>query len=162
MIEQMRADDSQRREALRFGSSSSAPSNQQDEGYMAYMQRQIQQRTEKLNIMGDSMDRLEQTSSGWAEDVNKFVSSQKKKAVMGSKYLFGISGLHVVVDSDRRQSLEASLGSKYSGWIKSTCSHTTVSRRWGVVDEKLLKGECSFGQSLHNPFYLLHSYVTQC
>ena len=52
---------------------------------MAYMQRQIQQRTERLNIMGDSMDRLEETSSSWAEDVNKFVSNQKKKAVMGCK-----------------------------------------------------------------------------
>ena len=86
MIEQMRADDLQRREAARPGASSSSASNQQDEGYMTYMQRQIQQRTEKLNIMGDSMDRLEETSSGWADDVNKFVSNQKKKAAMGCKY----------------------------------------------------------------------------
>ena len=40
-------------------------------------------RTDRLNIMGDSMDRLEESSAGWAEDVSKFVSDQKKKAVMG-------------------------------------------------------------------------------
>ena len=50
------------------------------------MQRQVQERTENLGIMGDSMDKLEDNSSGWANDVNKYVGSQKKKAVMGAKY----------------------------------------------------------------------------
>lgn len=36
--------------------------------------------------MGDSMDRLEEASAGWADDVSKFVNDQKKKAVMGGKY----------------------------------------------------------------------------
>ena len=31
------------------------------------------------------MNRLEESSAGWAEDVSKFVSNQKKKAVMGGK-----------------------------------------------------------------------------
>lgn len=52
----------------------------QNEGYWAYMQRQIQERTEKLSVMGDSMDNLEQNSSNWLEDVNKFVGKQKRNA----------------------------------------------------------------------------------
>lgn len=88
MMEQMRSEEQQRREATRSGGpGSSATVNQQDEGYMAYMSRQLAERTEKMNILGDSMDRLEQNSTKWGDDVNKFVSNQKKKAVMGSKYL---------------------------------------------------------------------------
>ncbi|KAI9771462.1 MAG: hypothetical protein M1840_002082 [Geoglossum simile] len=62
------------------------PPGPQDEGYWAYMQRQINERTEKLNIVGDSMDRLEEHSSGFAEDVGKFVNNQKKKVLLGSKF----------------------------------------------------------------------------
>lgn len=29
------------------------------------------------------MEKLEDNSAGWADDVNKYVNSQKKKAVMG-------------------------------------------------------------------------------
>ena len=89
MMEQMRSEEQQRRGAARGAASPSAitsTGSQQDEGYWAYMQRQIQERTENLNIMGDSMDKLEESSSNWADDVGKFVSNQKKKAVMGSKY----------------------------------------------------------------------------
>src|SRR5205814_1773855 len=60
------------------------PPGSQDEGYWAYMQRQLNERTEKLNIMGDSMDKLEESSSGFAEDVGKFVNNQKKKMILGS------------------------------------------------------------------------------
>ena len=90
MIEQQRADEEARRIASRQppGSSSGAgrqsPGNQ-EEGYWAYMQRQLQERTENLNLAGDNMDKLEDNSAGWADDVNKYVSSQKKKAVMGCK-----------------------------------------------------------------------------
>ena len=92
MLEQMRSEEQQRREATRAtpGQSSAAAGSQQDEGYWAYMQRQIQERTDRLNITGDSMDKLEESSSGWADDVNKFVSNQKKKAVMGSKFVLDI------------------------------------------------------------------------
>lgn len=47
------------------------------------MQRQIQERTENLGLAGDSMDKVEENSQGWANDVNKYVKDQKKKAVMG-------------------------------------------------------------------------------
>ena len=89
MIEQMRSEEQQRRMASRSNSGpgpSSPPAGGSNEGYWAYMQRQIAERTEKLNIMGDSMDNLEETSSKWTDDVNKFVSSQKKKAVMGREF----------------------------------------------------------------------------
>lgn len=85
MIEQMRKEEQERRIADRQAATSpsaSSASGRQEEGYWAYMQRQVQERTENLNIMGDSMDRLEDTSAGYANDVNKFVGKQKKKAVM--------------------------------------------------------------------------------
>ena len=65
---------------------------QQDEGYWAYMQRQINERTEKLGIMGDSMDKLETNSAGWAEDVGKFVNRQKRNLVMGGECSCNASG----------------------------------------------------------------------
>ncbi|KAF2084580.1 hypothetical protein K490DRAFT_59546 [Saccharata proteae CBS 121410] len=103
MIAQMRADEQQMRDAKRAaqsaqaggGASSSsaaalAGQAEQDEGYWAYMQRQINERTEKLNIMGDNMDRLENNSKGWSEDVTKFVAKQKRGLVLGAmKSKFG-------------------------------------------------------------------------
>ncbi|KAI9724957.1 MAG: hypothetical protein M1812_000233 [Candelaria pacifica] len=83
MIEQTRADEQQRKLDGR-PSAAATPSANQDEGYWAYMQRQMNERTQKLGIVGDSMDKLEENSSGWAEDVSKFVSNQKRKAVMGA------------------------------------------------------------------------------
>ncbi|KAI9685453.1 MAG: hypothetical protein M1822_004584 [Bathelium mastoideum] len=103
MVLQARADEQQRRAAARGGASSSSAfaaeaagaagtaAGQQDEGYWAYMQRQINERTEKLGIMGDSMDKLETNSAGWAEDVSKFVNRQKRNLVMGAvKSKFGM------------------------------------------------------------------------
>ena len=36
--------------------------------------------------MSDSMDKLEQNSSSFADDVNKFIKNQKRKAVLGGKF----------------------------------------------------------------------------
>jgi syntaxin-binding protein 5 len=91
MIEQMRSDEQERRLASRQAPSSppvTAHPGPSDEGYWAYMQRQVQERTANLGIMGDSIDKLEDNSSSWASDVNKFVNKQKKKAVMGGKFPF--------------------------------------------------------------------------
>ena len=89
MIEQQRADEAAQRAAGRQvtadSSSSRQPPGKQDEGYWAYMQRQIQERTENLGLAGDSMDRLEDNSEGFASDVNKYVKDQKKKMVMGGE-----------------------------------------------------------------------------
>ena len=87
MVEQMRSEEQQRRAAGRSADAAGPSSGGQEEGYWAYMQRQVQERTERLNIMGDSMDRLEEQSSNWSDDVGKFVSQQKRKAVMGSMYI---------------------------------------------------------------------------
>ncbi|CAI7635727.1 unnamed protein product [Penicillium glandicola] len=84
MVEQMKLEDQERRRALKEGRA--PPPSAQDssqEGYWSYMSRQVQERTERLGIVGDSMDRLEENSSGFANDVNKYVQSQKKKAVLG-------------------------------------------------------------------------------
>ncbi|KAF2466503.1 uncharacterized protein BDR25DRAFT_345436 [Lindgomyces ingoldianus] len=91
MLAQARADDEQRRRDARLGagtaSSSVAPA---DEGWGAWATRTLNERTEKLNIVGDSMNNLEQNSAGWADDVNKFVQKQKRGLVMGAmKSKFG-------------------------------------------------------------------------
>lgn len=66
------------------GSSSRATAESQaEEGYWSYMQRQINERTEKLGIMGDSMERLEDNSASWASEASKYVSKQKKGLIMG-------------------------------------------------------------------------------
>jgi len=85
MIAQARSEEEQRRQSIRAGSSAGGPSaaQQPDEGYWAYMQRQIQERTEKLGLAGDRVDDLEQNSSQWLADVNKFVGRQKRAAATG-------------------------------------------------------------------------------
>lgn len=86
MVEQMRAEERQQRLTGRPPPSSSSTAGAQDEGYWAYMQRQVQERTEKLGVMGDSMDKLQENSSGWANDVSKYVSQQKKKVILGGTF----------------------------------------------------------------------------
>ncbi|KAL2001575.1 hypothetical protein VTN02DRAFT_1575 [Thermoascus thermophilus] len=86
MLEQMRIEEQERRQAMRGARQppNPAPARGNDEGYWAYMQRQLTERTERLGIMGDSMDRLEESSSSWANDVNKYIQTQKRKAVLGA------------------------------------------------------------------------------
>ncbi|KAL8832949.1 MAG: hypothetical protein Q9170_004630 [Blastenia crenularia] len=83
MVEQRRAENEQQRAVKRSAAASPSSPEKEEEGYWAYMQRQMQERTQNLNIMGDSMERVEENSANWADDVNKFVSKQKKKAAMG-------------------------------------------------------------------------------
>ncbi|KAJ9148628.1 Snare-dependent exocytosis protein [Pleurostoma richardsiae] len=66
------------------GSSSSNPrAGTSQEGWGEYLQRQLNERTEKLNLMGDSMDNLEDQSAGWADDVSDFISKQKRNILLG-------------------------------------------------------------------------------
>ncbi|KAI5462312.1 lethal giant larvae like, C-terminal-domain-containing protein [Mariannaea sp. PMI_226] len=53
------------------------------EGWGDYLTRQLNERTEKLNMMGDSMDNLQEQSAGWANDVNSFLNKQKRNVIMG-------------------------------------------------------------------------------
>jgi syntaxin-binding protein 5 len=48
------------------------------------MQRTVAERTQNLNLLGDSVNNLEQTSSKWADDAGKFVAKQKRNLVMGA------------------------------------------------------------------------------
>lgn len=48
------------------------------------MSRQLAERTEKLNIVGDSMDNLQENSAGWARDVSKYVAGARKKVLVGA------------------------------------------------------------------------------
>ena len=98
MLEEMRTAAEEERRARRRGDSvaSGSPSRrptgtlsireqqQSQEGYWAYMQRQVQERTERLGIAGDSMDSAAESSSGWADDVSKYVNKQKRSLVMGA------------------------------------------------------------------------------
>jgi hypothetical protein len=100
MLAQSRADDeTRRREGLRtntvnpysspYSSSSTSPPPS-NEGWGAWASRTLNERTEKLNLVGDSMQNLESNSAGWADDVSKFVGKQKRGLVMGAvKSKFG-------------------------------------------------------------------------
>jgi syntaxin-binding protein 5 len=93
MIAQAHADEEQRRrDARRPGqpSASSAAPPPSGEGWGAWASRTLNERTEKLNLVGDSMDNLSNNSKGWADDVNKYVAKQKRGMVMGAvKSKFG-------------------------------------------------------------------------
>ncbi|TWU78220.1 hypothetical protein ED733_007990 [Metarhizium rileyi] len=54
------------------------------ESWGAYLTRQVNERTEKLGLVNEGMDSLQQQSQGWADDVTKFVNQQKRNLVMGS------------------------------------------------------------------------------
>ncbi|KAL8376017.1 hypothetical protein RB595_007229 [Gaeumannomyces hyphopodioides] len=72
------------------GAAGSSRAGAGSEGWGDYLSRQINERTEKLNIMGDSMDTLQNQSQGWADDVGKYVNKQKKNILLGglkSKFL---------------------------------------------------------------------------
>lgn len=86
-LNQARQDDLARRnEALTSGSASAETraAAQSSETWSAYMSRQMSERTANLNLMGDRMDNLEANSAGWADDVSKYVSKQKKNFIMGA------------------------------------------------------------------------------
>lgn len=74
--------------AARSGQAAAGPSRvpgtQSTEGWGDYMTRQLNERTEKLNIMGDGMDRMQENSQGWANDVDKMIKKQKRGLLMGA------------------------------------------------------------------------------
>ena len=69
------------RDAARTGRA--APPDPNQEGYWAYMQRQIQERTEQLGFAESSMDRAAESSSSFSDGVSDFVKRQKRQAAMG-------------------------------------------------------------------------------
>ncbi|KAL1884171.1 hypothetical protein VTK73DRAFT_6840 [Phialemonium thermophilum] len=68
----------------RLARASPAQAGRSQEGWGEYLTRQLNERTEKLNLVADSMDDLQEQSAGWADDVSKFVSKQKRNMLLGS------------------------------------------------------------------------------
>ncbi|KAM3462461.1 hypothetical protein NHJ6243_004041 [Beauveria neobassiana] len=81
MLEAAAAEQRAARQGVAPGSSVAGTAQ---EGWGSYLSRQLAERTEKLNIMGDSMDNLQAQSQGWADDVNKFMGKQKRGLVVGA------------------------------------------------------------------------------
>lgn len=53
------------------------------------MSRQVNERAEALGLVGDGMDRLEESSGSWADEAGKFVQKQKRGLMLGGEfYLF--------------------------------------------------------------------------
>jgi syntaxin-binding protein 5 len=61
---------------------SSAAGSAAGGGVFEGMAKSMRERTEKLSFTTDSMDRLEESSASFAEDLSKYVNSQKKKALL--------------------------------------------------------------------------------
>ena len=60
-----------------------ATHNQSAETWGAYMQRQINERTEQLGLTGDSMDRTAEDSKGFSDEVSKYIAKQKRQVALG-------------------------------------------------------------------------------
>lgn len=81
------AANAEREASKRGGQASDGGAGGSGEGVFANMARNMRERTEKLSFTTDTMDRLEESSASFAEDVSKYVSQQKRKALLG-----GITG----------------------------------------------------------------------
>ncbi|KAI1189507.1 lethal giant larvae like, C-terminal-domain-containing protein [Nemania serpens] len=66
------------------GQARAGPSSPSQEGWGDYLTRQLNERTEKLNIMGDSLDNVAASSQKWSEEASKFVTNQKRKMLLGT------------------------------------------------------------------------------
>ena len=82
MLDQARADEAQARQAARSNKSAAGG----EEGYWEYMQRQLNERTQKLGVVGDSVAKLEESSASWADQASKFVAQQKRNMVLGGEF----------------------------------------------------------------------------
>ncbi len=71
------------RGAAAGGGGSNPRAGTAQEGWGEYLTRQLNERTERLNIVDDAMNRLHETSQGWSEDVNKYVKKQKRDVLLG-------------------------------------------------------------------------------
>lgn len=74
-------------EAQSGGAGPASPGYQRagsQEGWGDYLTRQLNERTEKLNLMNDSLDNAAETSQKWAEDASKWANQQRRNMVFGS------------------------------------------------------------------------------
>jgi syntaxin-binding protein 5 len=70
------------RDARASGGPSRTGTSASQEGWGDYMTRQLNERTEKLNIVGESMERVQENSAGYASDVSKYLGKQKRNMVL--------------------------------------------------------------------------------
>lgn len=84
MLAEMREAENAHRAAVRDGTSAPPRPNDEQEGYWAYMQRQVQERTKNLGSLEDHMSQLQDNSSQWANNVDEFVKKQKRQMMMGA------------------------------------------------------------------------------
>jgi hypothetical protein len=70
--------------SARGGGAAGSSTGGSQEGWGDYLTRQLNERTEKLNIMGDNMNDLSSQSQGWADDVGKYINKQKRNLVLGA------------------------------------------------------------------------------
>ncbi|KAK4150110.1 lethal giant larvae like, C-terminal-domain-containing protein [Chaetomidium leptoderma] len=54
------------------------------EGWGDYLTRQLNERTQKLTVVDDAMNSLQDASQGWADGVNNYVKKQKKDLLLGA------------------------------------------------------------------------------
>ncbi|OTA99963.1 hypothetical protein M426DRAFT_324704 [Hypoxylon sp. CI-4A] len=54
------------------------------EGWGEYITRQLNERTEKLSILNDSLNDAAENSQRWADDVGKYANQQKRKVILGA------------------------------------------------------------------------------
>ncbi|KAL7274540.1 Lethal(2) giant larvae sro7 [Rhizina undulata] len=83
---QLQREREQRLEQARAAKTTAAGSSSagaQDQGVFAGMVKGMQERTERLGLVGDSMERLGESSASLADEVGRFVKEQKKKAMWG-------------------------------------------------------------------------------
>ncbi|PKS13028.1 hypothetical protein jhhlp_000369 [Lomentospora prolificans] len=83
MLEAAAAEQRAMRMSAAAGNASSSAAGGSQEGWGEYLTRQLNERTEKLNLMGDSMDKLQDASQGWADDVSKVVKKQQRNMLLG-------------------------------------------------------------------------------
>ncbi|KAI1435860.1 lethal giant larvae like, C-terminal-domain-containing protein [Xylaria sp. CBS 124048] len=65
------------------GGGAAAATGRSQEGWGDYLTRQLNERTEKLNIVNDSLEGIATSSQKWSEDAGKLISSQKRKILLG-------------------------------------------------------------------------------
>jgi hypothetical protein len=65
------------------GAGGGARAGTAQEGWGDYLTRQLNERTERLTVVDDAMNRLQEASQGWAEEVNKHVKKGKRDVLLG-------------------------------------------------------------------------------
>jgi len=73
----------QRQQASSSSAASGSSNTAGGGGVFANMSKNLQQRTEALNLWSDNMEKLEESSANFAEAASNFVKQQKKKALLG-------------------------------------------------------------------------------